>query len=235
MFDTVKDWFVTNLEWVVVQRILGVLFMTTLATVILDRAFGLLSVWRQKIWFFLGVLVIGIITIQYLPSGQSHLKSAIIYLLVYPVPPPTVFSLIGIANDGPTQTSVTNIYLSTVVDGRTYIGKPIEMPEKVPISIGNVVTTYYGKDSLLNKLIDPIPLGSARNGPVIFIFTDATHNILNKPGTYMLHFKDIAGKDYQSSTETFANPQPPAFGVPGIQRDVNVITSPATTQGAPKN
>ena len=31
MFDIVKDWFVTNLEWVVVQRILGVLFMTTLA------------------------------------------------------------------------------------------------------------------------------------------------------------------------------------------------------------
>jgi hypothetical protein len=37
MFDTIKGWFVTNLEWVVVQRILGVLFMTTLATVILDR------------------------------------------------------------------------------------------------------------------------------------------------------------------------------------------------------
>ena len=35
MFDIVKDWFVTNLEWVVVQRILGVLFMTTFATVIL--------------------------------------------------------------------------------------------------------------------------------------------------------------------------------------------------------
>jgi hypothetical protein len=135
MFDIVKDWFVTNLEWVVVQRILGVLFMTTLATVILDRAFGLLSVWRQKIWFFLGVLVIRIFTIQYLPSGQSHLRSSIIYLVVYPTPPPTVFTLIGIANDGPIQTSVTNIYLSTIVDGRTYIGKPVEMPEKVSIPI----------------------------------------------------------------------------------------------------
>ena len=100
------------------------------------------------------MLVIGIFTIQYLPSGQSHLRSSIIYLVVYPTPPPTVFTLIGIANDGPIQTSVTNIYLSTIVDGRTYIGKPVEMPEKVSIPINNVVTTYYGKDSLLNKLID---------------------------------------------------------------------------------
>ena len=170
-------------------------------------------------------------TIQYLPSGQSHLRSSIIYLVVYPTPPPTVFTLIGIANDGPIQTTVTNIYLSTIVDGRTYIGKPVEMPEKVSIQINNVVTTYYGKDSLLNKLIDPIPLGSARNGPVIFRFTDATPNIVSRPSTYMLHFKDISGKDYQSSAETFTNPQPPAFGLPGIQQDVNVVTPPAT----PKN
>jgi hypothetical protein len=108
------------------------------------------------------------------------------------------------------------------------------MPEKVSIPVGNVVTTYYGKDSLLNKLIDPIPLGSARNGPVIFSFADATPNIVSRPSTYVLHFKDISGKDYQSSTETFTNPQPPAFGLPGIQQDVNVITPPATTQGAPK-
>jgi hypothetical protein len=234
MFDNVKDWFVTNLEWVVVQRILGVLFMTTVATVILDRAFGLLSAWKQKIWFVLGILVIGIVTIQYFPSGQSHLKGTIIYLLVYPAQPPTVFTLIGIANDGPVQTSATNVYLSTIVDGRTYIGNPVEMPEKVPISIGNIVTTYYGKNSPINQLIDPIPLVSARNGPAIFVFTEDTPNVLSKPGTYVLHFKDISRRDYQSSTETFANPRPPTFGIPGIQQDINVISPPATTQ-APKN
>jgi hypothetical protein len=48
-----------------------------------------------------------------------------------------------------------------------------------------LLSAYYGKDSLLNKLIDPIPFGSARNGPEIFTFTEPTPNILNKPGTYM--------------------------------------------------
>jgi hypothetical protein len=232
----ISGWFVQNGAWTITAKIISLLVASGLTTLVFDRAFGLLTRNRQKIWFLAGMVALGGLIIGLFSANgpYSHLKGNIAFMGLRSEEPVIAVALAAIANDGQIQTTITSLSIVTTVDMRQYVGIPTAMPEKVTLNTANGAVTYYSTDSLLTKVLTPIPVGGSVNGVVMFVFPDAPATVLMRPSTYTISFNDVFGKPYQMSIDTIGKATLPAIGLPGVRQDFSPIPAPTTTQGAPQ-
>ncbi len=222
MLSNFGTWFAQNIGWTIIQWALGALIMSAFATAAINKAFGLLVSWRQRIWFFFLVTVsLGLIaSIIQESRPKAILKGAINYLAIIEGTPPGALATITIVNGGNAQSVVLGITLKTTIDGRLYVGVPVTLPEKFTVTAAGQSVTYYGKDSLVTKLSNPIPVGGEQNGVAGFTFPEATPTFLNRPSKYILSFSDAFGQTYESEFELKSGVSLPSIDLPGVKQEI---------------
>jgi hypothetical protein len=223
MLSDFSTWFAQNIGWTIIHWMLAALVMSAFTTAAINNAFGLLASWRQKIWFFvLTVVSLGLlISIIQESRPKAILKAAINYLAIMDSgAPPGALATITIVNGGNAQSVVLGLTLKTTIDGHIYIGVPVTLPEKFTVTAAGQNITYYGKDSLVSKLSDPIPAGGEQNGVAGFVFPEATISLLNRPAKYILSFADAFGHTYETEFELKSGVQSPMVDLPGVKQEI---------------
>jgi hypothetical protein len=228
-------WIAQNLGWSITQRTLVTLVMTAVLTAGLDRAFGLLGKIRQKIWFFVVSSLIGLFLITTMGSKPtSSLDAQVYYIGVSSgITPPVAFITVGIVNSGSVQSIAYGFNLTTVMDGRTYFGLPVTIPDKMVFNIAGRAVEYVGSDSIVVKSSTPIPPGGETSGVAVFRFNDLPANLLGRPGPFTLHFVDAFGNSYSSVIELRAVAEAPNMDLPGLQQRIAPIPSVTPTVQQP--
>lgn len=205
-------------------------FITALAGYAVMRwGFGKLKSRQQSVAFLGGEIVFLLVLFYFIGRApeQPKLKAGINYMVVFandllvPKVPPIAICTITIVNGGNAQSVVLGLSLQTTIDGQTYIGIPVTLPEKFPLAISGRTITYYGKDSLLTKLSVPIVAGGEANGVAAFAFSNATAALLNRPAKYVLRFNDAFGHEYQTERDLSPKVELPNSDLPGVTQEIS--------------
>jgi hypothetical protein len=221
-----------GIQYDIFRHLVAPIVMTIAATTIVRQAFGVIQQRRQALTFAVSFFVICMTLFYFIGSTsqpqRAELKAIINYMSIGDQQPPSAIAIVTIINAGTTQSVVLGVSLKTIIDGRTYIGVPITMPEKLSLNIENNTVTYYGIDSLIPKLSVPIVPGGEVNGVCAFIFTDAPSGLFNRPAKYILSYSDVFGRIYEASAETTSAAHLPTIQLPGVRQDINPVQSSST-------
>jgi hypothetical protein len=233
-FNEAWNWVAQNLGWTFSQRTLVALLMTGAVTAALDRAFGLLAAWRQKIWFFVVASLATLFLLGNLGSKPTSVLHGQVYYLAVAADskPPVAVLTLNIVNSGSVQSIAYPYSLSTTIDSRTYIGIPITLPEKINMSIAGKLIEYSNADSIFTKTSYPIAPGGEVSGVGMFEFRQTPNGLLGRPATYVLKFLDAFGNSYETAADLTGSVEAPIADLPGLQQKVSPMP-PAAAPAAP--
>lgn len=221
-FGGIMDWIMSNLEWSLLSRALAVLLVTTALEAIFAKALNLLRERRQQIWFFICTAVVLSFVMWSLPDRypkpafRTEVPYASMMMPQVGIVSPTAFLEIEIINDGYAQSSVGYFNVNTEIDGRRYAAGLTEAPPILFISSQNGINIFCGRDSIFNKILNPIPPGGTVTGIALFRFPEGTQNVLNRPLTLHLVYGDAYGGKYDTPIDIGGTGHTATIGLPGV-------------------
>jgi hypothetical protein len=176
-------------------------------------------------------LFLFILMLFFAPTGSQstspNLHGQMNYLAVNEVPGgiPNVVVIASIANSG-LMPSFASSWRFTINHANQNINCPLAtVPEKFDINIParggfpQRSVTYYGKDSLASKALNPIPAGGVTTGILYCELKNIDAKILRMEDEYTVYFMDVLSKQYSMTVKgngTYTD----LMYFPGITQDI---------------
>jgi hypothetical protein len=243
---------------VLLNYVLVPIIMSTALGGIISVAFGRLKNRKEQIGFGIGSFVL-FLTLVYsmgtssprpilsgsissVVSGNSGERDTV-----------AVFS-ISIINTGNMQTIVKNWKVSARSNGRKYDAVFPEMPDNfifnnIPPTTASQPTsiTYHKTDSLLEKSLSPIQVGSILPGVLFVVFQNVDSAVFRAGIDYIVTYEDVFSRSYTMQVETTGSigtigTMPgvkaevtcriPPGGLPKIGNDITSTLKPPSVQEA---
>jgi hypothetical protein len=144
---------------------------------------------------------------------------------------------VGVINTGTMQTIVKNWHVAARSNGRDYEAVFPVMPENftfanIPSISPNqpVSITYHKADSILEKSLTPIQVGSIATGLVFAVFQNVDGSVFKTGVDYKITYEDVFSRSYSMAISTSGTMS--VVGIaPGIQAEMVCPTPPG---GLPK-
>jgi hypothetical protein len=178
-------------------------------TTAVKRGLGKLHDNKDTYWFFGSAFVVSlvlILSLQSLPSLKPDLHAQVLQTTevgTFPnlnITTPVVQFAVQVENTGTMQTIAKNWKLTTTVDGHSYQGIGMQVPDILPIMDSKGFLLTYYRSSLVEQALHPIISGGQVTGLLLFNFPNFHKDFFkNRSPTFEISFEDVNSREYSTS------------------------------------
>ncbi|HTV37195.1 MAG TPA: hypothetical protein VMF12_12260 [Xanthobacteraceae bacterium] len=199
----------------VFRYLVGPLIVSLLGTAVLRYSFHKLKEKRELLTFFGGTFLVCAVLFFFLGSRVQapDLEGSIPQLLIGPVKGSdrdvVAVVAVSILNTGTMQSIVKSWQVKADIDGNTYPGMFVQMPENFtfdniprttlaqPTSI-----TFHSEDNMAEKALKPIEVGAMTNGILFVEFSNVDPAMFRGVVTITVSYQDALSHQYSVSAKS---------------------------------